>query len=443
MYQKFFTNTIESKFIKALLYNTYVPIYKTVVEGDYIHKNCYYCYNRSIIKCTTSGEIGGNPRAVFTTVDSYNFGKKKGSITQNYVSKYYYYDSETHKYLGNYLRLIRDYYTIDLMPYYNCFNNSYVNTFYFTDSEIVAKQTDIYKIAQVPIKYNRTYTIAIDSESKILMRPMVMSHGISVTTMASFDGNKHEINIHEAIKDIEVSSELTKLNNSIISAQTLTFKNPVTIRVNNKETNDGFSEILERNERNLYLMIQTPMDNDSSLVVLEGDYTNLDTRRIINLENIWKEVYVPNQEEPDIVPKYQNEEGKYITKDVNSLSQKELNDLLLTNLSLMQMNNKVSYAFTGRLIEYLLLNVIHSDDEIFDNIKYIQELVESYNYAYSITSPHREKIYGTFDNYLRAYLYESFINSNKCRRLDINGFVDKDTEEYVVKKAAMNQNASS
>ena len=38
----------------------------------------------------------------------------------NYISNTSYYDSNTHYFLGQYLRMIRDLYNIDLMAYYNC-----------------------------------------------------------------------------------------------------------------------------------------------------------------------------------------------------------------------------------------------------------------------------------------------------------------------------------
>lgn len=60
MFQKFFTNTIESKFIKQLLATTPLPIYRTIKYGDFMLKDCYYIYLDSIIKCTTTGYFTGD-----------------------------------------------------------------------------------------------------------------------------------------------------------------------------------------------------------------------------------------------------------------------------------------------------------------------------------------------------------------------------------------------
>ena len=54
MFQKFFTNTIESKFIKYLLSKTPLPLYPTISDGDYMVKDCIYIYRTSIIKCKKS-----------------------------------------------------------------------------------------------------------------------------------------------------------------------------------------------------------------------------------------------------------------------------------------------------------------------------------------------------------------------------------------------------
>ena len=75
--QKFFEKTIESDFIKSLLYYTPIPQYECVQDGDYVltewrdkvdvfgretgETECVgqtYTYNGCIIKCTKSGIIG-------------------------------------------------------------------------------------------------------------------------------------------------------------------------------------------------------------------------------------------------------------------------------------------------------------------------------------------------------------------------------------------------
>ena len=58
MLQRFYEDNIQSRFIKALLYNTPIPTIQSIVPGDYIIKGAQYIYKRQVIKCTTSGIIG-------------------------------------------------------------------------------------------------------------------------------------------------------------------------------------------------------------------------------------------------------------------------------------------------------------------------------------------------------------------------------------------------
>lgn len=147
-----------------------------------------------------------NNRKVYSWCDSHaqfdNFvGKHKDIHTQGntegyYSQKYYIYnryernysttlpisnneyDSQTHEYLGNYLRFIRDYNKIDLMSLYNCFSNNIceqldvtIPTIPGTDkySASFKSDADTYKIYMVPVKMFKQYTIAIDSSADIEM----------------------------------------------------------------------------------------------------------------------------------------------------------------------------------------------------------------------------------------------------------------------------------
>ena len=53
------------------------------------------------------------------------------SLTRNLNSPGITYDTKTHEYLGDYLRFLRDYYNVNLMPLYNCFTDKIYNNIYF------------------------------------------------------------------------------------------------------------------------------------------------------------------------------------------------------------------------------------------------------------------------------------------------------------------------
>ena len=50
--QKFLTDTLTGRFIKSLLYNTYLPSYRTVRENDFIISGIRYAYKEFIIEAT-------------------------------------------------------------------------------------------------------------------------------------------------------------------------------------------------------------------------------------------------------------------------------------------------------------------------------------------------------------------------------------------------------
>ena len=83
-------------------------------------------------------------------------------------------------------------------------------------------------------------------------------------------------------------------------------------------------------KNNLYLAIQVPYNNTSSVVVLEGDYT--------------KSRFIEADEKNILIPKFKN------------------------NYSLLSANSNKSYAFSYRLIEYLSNNIIHKNTELTGNI---------------------------------------------------------------------------
>lgn len=379
MRQEFFTSTIQGRFIKSLLHDTWLPIYNTISIGDYIIKDYLYIHKKTLVKCDKSGIFGKDAR--LHIISHYNFGEKYLKYTEKFQSPYNYYDSSTHEWLGKYLRCYRDIYELNLMPFYNCFSGNYLPNTIIRKDGIISTITKDYKVAKIPIKFNTKYTIAIDCASDVYVAPAVIDKG-------------NYVNVTTSLTEVNLTSRLCE--NNIVCKNNLSFKNPFIYEVENK--NPQTEQFYQRYENKLYMLIQVPVNNYSSIVVLEGDYTDShnDIEKIINVEGI------------------------------GELSNKEINELFIGRLSLLQMSDNVSYPFADRLIEYLLWNTISSLDSIGDNIEWAQEMIQ----AYAIQD---EFILGVWDNYLRYTIYRFYNKDKKSKHVDINGFVDKDVEKFLLR----------
>lgn len=337
-----------------------------------------------------------DPVAEYDYIDSYIPETFYKLNTERYLSPYDYYDSETHKQLGKLLRFYKAVYQLDLMPYYNCWDGSYLNGFVISSSQgnkgLIETTSNSYKLIKVPIKFNKKYTVAIDCSSEVRLMPAFIKLNDTLKVKLGI-GN-----------DIDLCESLMNYNNITIYNQ-LTFNRPIVFEIENKSERpltdiEGsvsglttISEFFQRYENDLYLLIQIPSLNDSSVVILEGDYTSIKTSNIFDVQYM------------------------------NSLSSDQINQYLLSNLSLLMMNDKVSYPFADRLIEYLLENVINNRDEIGEDIVRIrQKLNGNVVYDPNITA---------WDEYLRKTLYDLYMSSTFTTKVDISGFVDKDVEKFV------------
>ena len=88
-------------------------------------------------------------------------------------------------------------------------------------------------------------------------------------------------------------------------------------------------------------------------------------------------------------------------EDIESLGDKEVNKILLSKLSLLMINTKNVYAFSDRLIEYLLLNVIDYQDEISKNT------LRAQTYMNLLTKTGIQP--GVFDVKTRYYLFKKYL----------------------------------
>lgn len=396
MNQTFFSSNVQSGYIKQLLKNTALPICDVVNPGDYIIKNFYYIYKCRLIKCLSSGYLGTyfsvkkSPLATYQSIRHIELGEYIPNVTEKFNSKYNYYDSKTHQVLGRYLRTIKNLWEIDLLPFYNCYTGDTIDTVYINENKIYEKKITQYKILKVPVKFNTNYTIAIDCPSKVQIAPVFLS----LNQLLTLNG----VNL----------TELIATQNNILTLPSTSFKQPILYQVKNnnytqmKNTSKQVDEYLQMYERDLYMIIQLPFNVTSSIVILEGDYTNPRLKNVIDISS------------------------------VSAMSGYELCDLLKNDLSLIRISDSQSYPYADRLIEYLLFNVITDRDEFHHDIEDVQEKYSQYYKS--------SKLYGIWDNILRYKIYMDFNKNKKISNIDTNGFVDKDTESFILRKYRLGEN---
>lgn len=290
----------------------------------------------------------------------YNPEKSILNRTKNLKITNNVYDSYTHEYLGNYLRFLRDYYSLDLMPLYNCFSNKICSNLNIKELDFNSADSD-YKIFILPIKLNTDYTVAVDCTGKI-----EFCCGLYDQYLFSYLTSTHQV-------------------------YTNTFFNqPILYKISSLTLSEAEESKLQNNmEDNLKLFIKIPINNKSSITILEGNYLNYtkENRTVINLEGLYKNSTID-------LPLY-------------------------SALSLLKINNGESYPFADTLISYLVDNVVTSQETISDNIKRIQKIMQINHQKY--------KYEGIWDDLTKYNIYARLAEKNALAE-DSLGYLDKNAE---------------
>ena len=438
MLNKFYSYTLKTKFIKNLIASTNIPIVSSWKPGDFVVEGLTYISKDGILKARATGnpkyyaEIDSvTKNKFFDYISPYVFGQYYECITGQYRSNIQGYDETTHYWLGQYLRYLRDIQGIDLMPFYNCATNRYLSDINFnSNGEIIVSNNNAgYKIMSIPIKFNQKYLIGLECGTSVQITPIIYSERgyIEDVTLA----------LQEAIKASGNSVVLTKFNTSLRSPfiyETPSFTNSTF------DNFTGFGELMTNGadkvrklmqyEKYLRLLIKMPTSCNTSIVVLEGDYVlgNGVSHAYSNI-SILNDYATVNQETPGM-------QNRCIAGNSEHYKNKEL----LSPLSLLQINDGVTYAFSDRLIEYLLLNAITPIDEIGEDIQRIQEYASSViNLKYNGKSDgvglfSGYSHLGLWNDNLRVYLYKLMMqNKSGTNALDLCGYADKDTEQLVMR----------
>lgn len=409
MLYKFFEDTLPGRFIKHLLRSAPIPRFKLIEQEDYLVKDRCYLYQGLIIKCVKSGVFKhvppdilypsdilfptyyddeatagenvfpgtANPYAAKLLTAQYKvlryYDPEDLTAQYNYHSKHLWHDSDTHYHLGEYIRYLKYEKGLNLLPYYNCFN-------YKSTVNLTPPAHRKYLLASV--KFNRTYTIALNSPQGFTVT------GVLYNEFLGEYGTVFSINYPLA-----------------------TFSNPFVLNTGNPRLQMESSIIPASHERDFHLKFELASNNETGLVVLEGDYRNSNSSMITSF---------PHERGP-------------------------------INLSLLKVDNNISYAFSSRLIEYLLLHVICEQDQVSDNISRVQRQLTNLNipaYTVPVTDTdtkmfddYKEKLidgaatYGVWDNDLTGKInyYIDYLLNKGYPLIDQDGNVNSQLEEYLRK----------
>lgn len=412
-----------TKFIKSLISTTNLPLIDYWKPGKPIKEGAIYLTENYIVRCLESDNCSLNADGSYVVDSIFNpeyfelvcpfiNGEFYRSLTGTFNSKYQWYDADTHKYLGKYLRMLRDFENIDLMYLYNCvtpteFPTARIETSIDTSIETMAiykhpyvevalntdfTEDDGYKVLTCPIVFNQDYTIYINSSLPIKIAPIYFN-GICNVTPNLVNGADY------------------------IIAQSAKFSKPIKYRCSQdieKSATDSVYRSL------LTLLIQVPKDCNN-VVVLEGDYSSVKLNTFDG-KNSFAEVI-------------SNIETNY-----NDFTNEEIDTMcpMMSNL-VRAIDNKL-HAFDTELIPYLLYHTISLADNISENIARVQEYISSYEffklYGICYTKPYKR---GIWDNELRLFIYNLMTKGVKRgnailidkKVINTTGYIDRDVEEII------------
>ena len=384
---RFNENNIVTGYIKELLYNFNLPKCKVYKKGKTeLYADTNYIHNNQVILVESVEEENcfDLDKTKWRYVHSYGFGDYFENLTKNLVLNNINYDYYTHNYLGDYLRFYRDFTGVDLMPFYNCFSNQIVDNIRL---ESFDTDNTLYKIYMLPVKFNQTYLIGLDSEQKV-----------------------------EVCCGLYDNEQVTTVSNSVItSLYKETYKSYSHLQMNNPQLFSTYISVdsnLIGYERCLKMFIKLPIQNNSTISIIELD----------NKPNVYNS----------------NVKGK--VSDI-VLTDEEMN--YPTKLSLFKINDGTQYPFSDRLVEYLFGNVIDSEDIIGENIEWVQkQLLSTKQKLLNNSYTYKLDTYGVWDSNIKKCCYSSakgkivIPDKDNVKRFidtkyDINGFIDKDIEKLI------------
>lgn len=377
----FNSKNIIAGYIKRLLHDFNLPSCMVNPKDEYKYDGAVFIEGNKVKQI-----LDGKEKDLSTYIP----GKLVGNnLQKNLIISNDVYDSYTHEYLGDYLRFIRDYYKVDLMPLYNCFSNRLANI----DHNNFDSTDSLHRIYAVPVAFGKKYTIAIDCQE-------------SVEMFCGYYSNN---------KFYSTDAESTLSEDTAQSKSNLMFNQPfVYDKLMSYEPTD--KDLVAQED--LTLFIKLPASNNSSIVILEGDY-NLCARKVREFRN-----NIPNSHAPRII--YNYDELNEIVKEDLPLS---------TPLQLLEYNTKTSHPFADKLVGYLVDHTICPLDDIDDNFLRVNKQLRTISNQVkniidrSNTKNRWNNLYNIIiTDYINSHIETTLYNKSYDIK-DILGYYDKDVED--------------
>lgn len=325
-------------------------------------------YYNTRLKSFVPGKWQTTPLNVTTVKGGANIMYERGmrilNNTKTLQIKNNIYDSYTHEYLGDYLRFLRDYDGINLMPLYNCFSNQRPHLLKFVNNVIELNATDEnYKVYSLPVRLFNNYTIAIDSDypvevccgiytdKGILETPPGMKFDITTQTYKRYSKMQFGAPIlYTALTDLAVPR---------LSVEDSTVESLI-----DHANKRSYIAWLTTHQSDLRMFIKVSKHTESSITVLEGDYRN------------WND-YTAHPGKPEAGIPCDCGVNKKVNHTVisNESIFADADIKLITSLQLLKFNTGNHRPFADRLLEYLLDQVITGGErETRENVLMAQTL---------------------------------------------------------------------
>lgn len=342
----------------------------------------------------------------------YENDRSKQGLTKTLHSPGITYDTVTHEYLGDYLRFLRDYHNVNLMSLYNCFSNKIYNNINYRfypnarAEEVVFDSRDPkYHIYALPVKLFSNYTIAIDCDQGI-----EVFCGFYKTYLSGAVGGSDKFeNLAKRTyrKFDKLIFRQPRLYDNL-DVKNWNFEQDTKKDANNVSQLENPNIItrwdIANRENDLKLFIKVPVCCKSSITILEGDFRHFNDFRYVPEKQVLSGTETANWKY------YQNQ---CIINFDNKTTADEPYFKPISKLQLLALNTGESFPFADRLIEYLSGSAITPLDELPDNIRRVQKVMNQNNHYF--------KIEGLWEDKMQKIIYDYLINSGPIEVETLDG----------------------